>query len=110
MTDSRDLSYETNLLAGFIEFVSQLAQGNPGAMAFTMELVANGDDASRDMAITALKRMDALGIRGKKLYMLWNDCCDRDTEKTVIEMLYRGRKELELALAGGRGVPFKDEA
>lgn len=108
MTDSRDLSYETNLLAGFIEFVSQLAQGNPGAMAFTMELLANGDDASRDMAITALKRMDAIGIRGAKLYMLWNDCCDRDSEKAVIEMLNRSTQDLKYALIGGRGTPFRD--
>lgn len=108
MTDSRDLSYETNLLAAFMEFVSQLAQGNPGAMAFTMELLANGDDASRDMAITALKRMDAIGIRGSKLYMLWNDCCGRDSEKAVIEMLNRSTQELTYALIGGRGTPFRD--
>lgn len=108
MTDSRDLSYETNLLAAFMEFVSQLAQGNPGAMAFTMELLANGDDASRDMAITALKRMDAIGIRGSKLYMLWNDCCGRDNEKAVIEMLNRSTQELTYALIGGRGTPFRD--
>ena len=108
MTDSRDMSYETNLLAAFMEFVSQLAQGNPGAMAFTMELLANGDDASRDMAITALKRMDAIGIRGSKLYMLWNDCCGRDSEKAVIEMLNRSTQELTYALIGGRGTPFRD--
>ena len=108
MTDSRDRSYETNLLAAFMEFVSQLAQGNPGAMAFTMELLANGDDASRDMAITALKRMDAIGIRGSKLYMLWNDCCGRDSEKAVIEMLNRSTQELTYALIGGRGTPFRD--
>ena len=108
MTDSRDLSYETNLLAVFMEFVSKLAQGNPGAMAFTMELLANGDDASRDMAITALKRMDAIGIRGAKLYMLWNDCCGRDSEKAVIEMLNRSTQDLTYALIGGRGTPFRD--
>lgn len=108
MTDSRDRSYETNLLAAFMEFVSKLAQGNPGAMAFTMELLANGDDASKDMAITALKRMDAIGIRGAKLYMLWNDCCGRDSEKAVIEMLNRSTQELTYALIGGRGTPFRD--
>lgn len=108
MTDSRDMSYETSLIAGFIEFVSQLAQGNPGAMAFTMELLTNGDDASRDMAITALKRMDAIGIRGSKLYMLWNDCCGRDSEKAVIEMLNRSTQDLTYALIGGRGTPFRD--
>lgn len=105
MTDPRDFDLTTT-----IDFTCHFAEGNPGALTFVLEVLSIGDTISRRMGFAGLNRMDALGIRGEKLYMLWNDCCDRDTEKTVIEMLYRGRKELELALAGGRGVPFKDEA
>lgn len=105
MTDIRDSDRTT-----IVDFLRHFAEGNPGAMTFVMEAMLAKDVISREMAYVGLQRMDALGIRGTKLYMLWNDCCNRDTEKTVIEMLYRGRKELERALAGGRGVPFKDEA
>lgn len=92
----------------FFDFVHTLSSGNPGALVFVMELLAVEDSTSRERNITALKRMDVLGIRGPKLYMLWNDCCDRDSEKTVNVMLNKSAHELNYALLGGRGAPFRD--
>lgn len=103
MTEERTYGKEV-----LFDFVHTLSLGNPGALVFVMELLTVEDSASRDRNITALKRMDVLGIRGPKLYMLWNDCCDRDAEKAVNVMLNKSAHELNYALLGGRGTPFRD--
>lgn len=56
-----------------------LFEGNPGAIRFC-------EEAYRIDMIAAergFQRMDNHGIRGSKLYMLWNDCCNRDTAKAI---------------------------
>ena len=36
---------------------------------------------SNPMALLDILYFDSLGIYGSKIYMLWNDCCDRDMGK-----------------------------
>ena len=61
-------------------------EGNPGALTFYTEAhdlcVYRGFILSF-AAQKAFDRMLENGITGDKLYMLWNDCCDRDTEKAL---------------------------
>ena len=99
--DINDL-YEYGDEAPFME----LSDGNPGAMRFIV-------DAYRTSPVKAdrvFRRMFYHGIVGAKLYMLWNDCCDCDTDlalavadtNTVSELLRHINYE------HGRGIPFVD--
>lgn len=54
-----------------------ICEGNPGALTFLID--AYGIDIFG--AERGFQRMQNNNITGSKLYMLWNDCCDRDTEK-----------------------------
>ena len=56
-----------------------ICEGNIGALTFLMEAY----DIDMFGAETAFQRMQNNNITGSKLYMLWNDCCDRDTEKAL---------------------------
>ena len=58
------------------EWVAKLADGNPGALTFIAQtLQIFGWDMGEEM----LKKMLENNITGSKLYMLWNDCCNRNT-------------------------------
>ena len=75
----------------YIEGISQLDEkiyalcaGNPGALSF---IVKAYHESSRD-AEYGFNRMAENGITGSRLYMLWNDCCERDTRQVLDVMLY----------------------
>lgn len=81
--------------------------GNPGALQFLMT-------AYRDNPLeaeAAFQRMQDNNITGTKLYMLWNDCCGRDTELAVrIAHAASIDKIVEhINYEGGRGFPFTQE-
>lgn len=60
-----------------------IAEGNPGCIAFMAEAYSERMfDAEK-----AFQRMQDNGIKGSKLYVLWNDCCSRDTNKAINIML-----------------------
>ena len=63
-----------------------LCEGNPVALTFMMQAYS----VAMFKAETAFQRMQDNGISGSKLYMLWNDCCNRDTAKAVEIMINRG--------------------
>lgn len=70
-----------------------LCEGNPGALTFMMAAY----DKYLFFAERAFARMRDNGIKGSKLYMLWNDCCDRDISKAVDIMIneaYRQNKKV----------------
>ena len=95
-----------NNLVGF-----DMCKGNPGALAFMCE--AYGPDKPfKDIvkAENAFRRMRRENIQGSKLYMLWNDCCDRDTDKALEIMLFRDIDEIieHINYEGGRGIPFEE--
>lgn len=81
-----------------------VSAGNPGALAFVMAAIDNDPGAARH----GLNRMLQAGITGGKLYMLWNDCCGRDTAEALRVML---DYPIELIVKhinyeNGRGIPF----
>ena len=56
-----------------------ICAGNPGALTFLMEAY----ELHAGKAESAFQKMQNAGITDPKLYMIWNDCCDRDTDKAV---------------------------
>lgn len=90
-------------------FVVKIADGNIGAMTCCVELLGT----TNEKAITALQRAYEMGFKGDKLYLIWNDCCDRDANKTI-EVLHEKSKEelwdhIDIVNHDYRCVPFKEE-
>ena len=79
-----------------------ICKGNPGALTFVM--LAYEYNPYR--AEAAFRRMQNNGITGDKLYMLWNDCCDRDVEQALVNMECMSMEEIvsHINYEGGRGV------
>lgn len=84
-----------------------ICEGNPGALRFLM--TAYRLDMFK--AESAFQRMQDNHITGTKLYMLWNDCCNRDTELALrIAHAAPIDKIVEhINYEGGRGFPFTEE-
>jgi hypothetical protein len=64
-------------MQGMVTF--DICEGNPGALTFLM----NAYRIKPFKAEAAFKRMQNAGITGSRLYMLWNDCCMRNTEYAI---------------------------
>lgn len=56
-----------------------ICENNIGCLTFLIEAY----DKSPFYAETGFQRMSDNNITGDKLYMVWNDCCKRDTMKTL---------------------------
>lgn len=87
-----------------MDFIMKLTQGNPGALTFVIE--ASKNMALGEYAETALRRMLYAGITGPALYMVWNDCCYRNTHDALVIMLERDIADIKDHISGGRGIPF----
>ena len=85
----------------------ELVEGNPGAMTF----VRIAYTSYPDLANPAFFRMERNGITGSALYMLWNDCCDRDTKLAVEAALYcpLGFLKDHINQKGGRGIRIESK-
>ena len=83
-----------------------LCEGNPGALTFMMEAYDN----FLFKAERAFARMRDNNISGSKLYMLWNDCCDRNTEKAVNIMCENDIDDIiqHINYDHGRGVRYEE--
>ena len=84
-----------------------ICAGNPGALTFLMKAY----DLDMFGAEIAFTRMSGYGITGTKLYMLWNDCCDRNTVQALFIMKYCDPDKIRAHInyEGGRGIPFTEE-
>lgn len=84
-----------------------ICEGNPGALTFLMLAY----DVDMFGAERAFQRMQNNGITGCKLYMLWNDCCNRDTELALKVMKYCSIEKINehINYEGGRGFAFTAE-
>lgn len=67
----------------FIEMMACLADGNIGAVAFITDVLDKAVKEKDELAALALTRAKTFNIVGTKLYLLWNDCCGRDTDKAI---------------------------
>ena len=84
-----------------------LAEGNPGAMTF-MLIAYNSYPILADKAF---RRMESYRITGCELYMLWNDCCDKDTKMALEAALCCeiGFLKDHINKRGGRGLRISIE-
>lgn len=89
-----------------MEVMTKMSEGNPGALQTLFLLFSEADGLPYVLAL------DAIGIYGSRLYMLWNDCCNRDIGK-VKKILYRWARdeikseEILAHVSGGCGTPFE---
>lgn len=92
----------------FLEnFIIGVSDGNPGCVKFILDAMASCIDSMRVQI--AFTRMKMYGITGAKLYMLWNDCCDRNTEKALEICLAESISAIEehINYTMGRGIPWQ---
>lgn len=98
-----------NLTGSIEDLLVKFSGGNPGA-ATTLMSIIQYDFLT---GCRALMVLDELGIYGSRLYMLWNDCCDRNPKKVirVLDAYLSGHLESETIdehIDQGRGVPFSN--
>ncbi len=74
------------------DIIVKLSDGNPGAMSMLFGIIKHKEDDFVDL-LSIFLTIDKMGLYGSHLYMLWNDCCNRDTEKTI-QVIYAYQKGL----------------
>lgn len=89
-------------------WIVKMADGNIGALSMILDIM----ESHVVRGFVALQRMEMLDIKGEKLYLIWNDCCFRDLNKTIDVMLERSKEELldhiDMQKNWGRGKPFEE--
>ena len=82
-----------------------LCKGNPGALHFMMDSYMK---CNPFRAEAGFQRMQDNNITGSMLYMLWNDCCNRDTAMAIDIMVNKDITIIKKhVLNRGRGIPFE---
>lgn len=81
-----------------------ICNGNPGAYTFMVDAIK----IDSDKASASFRIAKEYGIIGEKLYMLWNDCCKRNTVCTMDVLMMVSKEVLEdhINYEHGRGIPF----
>ena len=92
-----------------MDMIMTMCEGNPGALNVIMQMM-NDPRSFMDILLC-----DSLDIRGSKLYMLFNDCCGRDTDKfnRTLMMLRCGvfsEEQIQGNLGLVRAMPFIDDS
>ena len=84
-----------------------ICEGHPGALTFLMDAY----NKAMFEAERAFQRMQDNNITGCKLYMLWNDCCNRDTKLTLKVMTFCSIEKIKehINYDEGRGFAFTSE-
>lgn len=84
--------------------ILDMHEGNMGAAVFMKDAFVKNPFG----ALFSFKRMKAVGVTGSRLYMLWNDCCNRDTERAIEIMVTEEISTILHHIDGGngRGIPF----
>ena len=89
-------------MKGLVEF--GIAEGNPGALNFLIDAY-NKNPFGAELAF---QRMWHAGVVGSRLYMLWSDCCGRNTEMAIDIMQNKAIDVILHHIDGGcgRGIPL----
>lgn len=82
-----------------------ICENNPGALTF----LAKAYHKAVFKAERAFQRMQDNDITGCRLYMLWNDCCDRDTDMALDIMMHNDIDDIvaHINYDNGRGIPYE---
>lgn len=105
-TKGQNKMNDNNFLEFMAKLVTKYCGYNPGAISFYMECLS----LDSEKCIFAFERMLQNDIREEKLYMLWNDCCDRDTKKALNIMINNPIEDIikHINYEHGRGIPYAD--
>ena len=68
-----------NIFGTFADNFISFAGGNPGALNTLFELQKEAKDRTALFLLT----LDRMELYESHLYMLWNDCCNRDIKKVI---------------------------
>lgn len=71
----------------------KMSEGNPGALTVCLQIIKDGGQIDPDDAmggIGKLLSLDAMGLHGSKIWMLYKDVCKQDLPKMLA--LLRGRQ------------------
>jgi hypothetical protein len=95
----------------FADTMKKITKGNPGCLMLILDLMnmqKNNDNSDEYAAF--LGRMGALEIVGDKLYLFWNDCCNRNTKKAVKIGIENSKEDIEkhINYKLGVGIPYED--
>lgn len=108
--EKEEIPVTTTLGRVAVEQIYELSEGNPGALTVIMEMMGRNHNP---LYAQYLLRLKNIGVTGDKLYMLWNDCCDRnfDLMYKVLSMHMADKISAEELLShirgdGCRGYPF----
>lgn len=71
------------------DWMLKVTDGNPGALAFVLDCIHTSEDSA-----LGLMRMEKFNVIGEYLYVLWNDCCSRDTEKAIRVMINNSKEDI----------------
>lgn len=82
----------------FADAMCILSDGNPGALTFMFNMITIVISPMELMKI--LFKLDESEIYGSHIYMIWNDCCDRDTEKAIKMIKNLSTQELRSYVIG----------
>lgn len=77
-----------------MEILYKMSEGNPGAISILTKLLSKETTQELvDSIMNVILPLDTLGVYGSKLYMLWVDACDNNTDKVkkVIELWRTGK-------------------
>lgn len=92
-------------------FDPEIWNGNPGAYAFLREAY----DIDHDKTDMAFNRMKNNGIIGSQLYIIWSDCCHRDTAKALDVIANNTIEDIKYHINKAnivftqRGIPYDEE-
>jgi hypothetical protein len=96
-----------------MDVMVKMSEGNPGALTCLMGMMQKSDWYGGMDSLAAILSFDTIGLYGSNLYMLWNDCCDRDLTK--LELVLRNwqmgnlsAEEIHKNISQGRGTPFEN--
>lgn len=89
-------------------WINVACDGNPGALTFIMEVVTL---VGFDKAEEYFKKLLDNNIVGSELYMLWNDCCDRNTLIAMNIMHTHSLDDIveHINAKNGRGISYLKE-
>lgn len=95
---------------GMMDIIMTMSEGNPGALQVIMQMMDDPQLSFMDIYLC-----DSLEIRGPKLYMLNNDCCERNNYKfsRTLMMLRCGvfsKEEIQNNLDLPYAMPFIDDS
>ena len=97
----------------FAQTITKMCEGNPGALNVLISIMKKYENDFNKI-FPVLCVIDTMHLYGSHLYMLWNDCCDRDLNKTlkVIDYYCQGKINdndiNERIKSVGRGKSFDD--